>query len=278
MTLGKCLGTKCEKMHVRQRARHAGKNEREATPSLSQLQPSRMPSTSSVDSHVVPPFYACYLLRSYATPSSTRTYIGSTPDVRRRKRQHNGELSQGAVKTQRGRPWEMQMIVWGFPSKIAALQVRRGVCVFQMRKRKLTVRRVMTVRMGMAKAPPLASSPHEPTEQLFGGSADTIATAAGCPASLHRHASDAMSSRAGRVPRTATDIDPVLHARCTGAPPQRAIFDLGPASQPVRGVGMGRVEPSGGAAGCEGIDGVGRGEMRGARSGKISAGQEVAVE
>ncbi|MCO5586127.1 hypothetical protein L7F22_040067 [Adiantum nelumboides] len=167
-----------------------------------------MPSTSSVDSHVVPPFYACYLLRSYATPSSTRTYIGSTPDVRRRKRQHNGELSQGAVKTQRGRPWEMQMIVWGFPDKIAALQVRRGVLCLPDEKTKADRAASDDSSNGHGKSPPLASSPHEPTEQLFGGSADTIATAAGCPASLHRHASDAMSSRAGRVPRTATDIDP----------------------------------------------------------------------
>ncbi|MCO5556067.1 hypothetical protein L7F22_009611 [Adiantum nelumboides] len=78
--------------------------------------------TSSVDSHSVPPFYACYLLRSYATSSSARTYIGSTPDPARRKKQHNGLLTQGAHKTKRGRPWETQMLVYGFPSKIAALQ------------------------------------------------------------------------------------------------------------------------------------------------------------
>lgn len=78
--------------------------------------------TSSVDSHTIPPFYACYLLRSYATSSSARTYIGSTPDPARRKKQHNGILSQGAHKTKRGRPWETQMLVYGFPSKIAALQ------------------------------------------------------------------------------------------------------------------------------------------------------------
>ena len=79
--------------------------------------------SSSVDSHAIPPFYACYLMRSYATASSSRTYIGSTPDPVRRKKQHNGVLTQGAHKTKRGRPWETQMIVWGFPSKIAALQV-----------------------------------------------------------------------------------------------------------------------------------------------------------
>jgi hypothetical protein len=36
--------------------------------------------------------------------------------------QHNGEISQGASKTSKSRPWMMQMIIYGFPSKLAALQ------------------------------------------------------------------------------------------------------------------------------------------------------------
>ncbi|CAO1621881.1 unnamed protein product [Sympodiomycopsis kandeliae] len=103
--------------------------------------------TSSLLSPTTPSFYCVYLLRSYPlglppaspsgkqrqgiTPSSSpsvppkaspRTYIGSSPDPIRRKRQHNGELKQGAFRTRKGRPWDMDLIVWGFSSKIAALQ------------------------------------------------------------------------------------------------------------------------------------------------------------
>ena len=79
-------------------------------------------SRSSLTNHTFPSFYACYLLKSLKTPRSTSTYIGSTPNPPRRLRQHNGEISQGASRTRIGRPWDMVMIVYGFPSKVAALQ------------------------------------------------------------------------------------------------------------------------------------------------------------
>lgn len=66
--------------------------------------------------------YFCYLLRSIATPNSTRDYIGFTNDPKRRLRQHNGEIKQGAWKTSKKRPWVHVAIVSGFPNKIVALQ------------------------------------------------------------------------------------------------------------------------------------------------------------
>ncbi|KAI0073620.1 hypothetical protein K474DRAFT_1603049 [Panus rudis PR-1116 ss-1] len=77
---------------------------------------------STLTDHSIPAFYACYLLKSIQKPRSNATYIGSTPHPPRRIRQHNGLISQGAWKTKNKRPWVMQMIVHGFPSKLAALQ------------------------------------------------------------------------------------------------------------------------------------------------------------
>jgi hypothetical protein len=79
------------------------------------------PSPSS-SSH----FYACYLLTSLNPRFKGCHYIGFTVNPRRRIRQHNGELGQGAWRTHRKRPWEMVLCVYGFSSQVfhQFLQIR----------------------------------------------------------------------------------------------------------------------------------------------------------
>ncbi|TMW58862.1 hypothetical protein Poli38472_007007 [Pythium oligandrum] len=68
-------------------------------------------------------FFACYLLTPVNAPQRLRaTYVGFTVSPTRRIRQHNGELVSGAKRTRRHRPWEMIVVVHGFPTKFHALQ------------------------------------------------------------------------------------------------------------------------------------------------------------
>ncbi|CAN6559265.1 unnamed protein product [Malus baccata var. baccata] len=67
-------------------------------------------------------FFACYLLSSRSPRYKGHTYIGFTVNPRRRIRQHNGEISQGAWRTKRKRPWEMVLCIYGFPTNVSALQ------------------------------------------------------------------------------------------------------------------------------------------------------------
>ncbi len=67
-------------------------------------------------------FYGVYLLASLHPSHSRSAYIGFTVNPPRRIRQHNGEVKGGAWKTHSKRPWEMQLVLHGFPSQVVALQ------------------------------------------------------------------------------------------------------------------------------------------------------------
>jgi len=64
--------------------------------------------------------YVLYILRSQ--PSPNRTYCGTTNNMKRRLRQHNGLLSGGARATSTGKPWVVAGIIHNFSSKSLALR------------------------------------------------------------------------------------------------------------------------------------------------------------
>ena len=65
--------------------------------------------------------YYCYIIRSINQNFSNSTYNGSTNNLIRRLRQHNGEIVGGAKATKGKGPW-VYIVVWeGFKSKQEAL-------------------------------------------------------------------------------------------------------------------------------------------------------------
>ena len=63
----------------------------------------------------------CYILRSTNPLYPKLTYNGSTNDMRRRLRQHNGEIKGGAKATSGKGPWEPYAILTGFKTHSEAL-------------------------------------------------------------------------------------------------------------------------------------------------------------
>lgn len=67
------------------------------------------------------PEYYCYILFTINPFYTNQTYNGSTNDLKRRIRQHNGELVGGAKSTKNKGPWEYLAVISGFESHKEAL-------------------------------------------------------------------------------------------------------------------------------------------------------------
>lgn len=63
--------------------------------------------------------HRCYILRSSVY---NKTYIGYTVDFTRRLRQHNGEITGGAKRTKKGRPWVPVCEIRGFRDASTSLR------------------------------------------------------------------------------------------------------------------------------------------------------------
>ncbi|GAB6030058.1 hypothetical protein CHUAL_005741 [Chamberlinius hualienensis] len=75
------------------------------------------------DEDVEENLYGCYLLYCLNEKYKGHTYIGYTVNPSRRIKQHNGGVkANGAKRTSNKGPWEMALLVYGFPNANSALR------------------------------------------------------------------------------------------------------------------------------------------------------------
>lgn len=116
------------------------------------------------------PFYGVYLLYCLNPRHPGRVYVGFTVNPARRVQQHNGGRKKGGAWRTSGRgPWEMVLIVHGFPSAVAALRFewawqhphasRRLAHVGPRQRGEATFAFHLRVLAHMLRAPPWARLP-----------------------------------------------------------------------------------------------------------------------
>ena len=81
--------------------------------------------------------YTCYLLKS---TKCNRTYIGVTNNLKKRLRQHNGEICGGAKYTRSHRPWIPILCVSGFLTKNQILSFE-----YRVKKKKNSKNKLVTL-------------------------------------------------------------------------------------------------------------------------------------
>lgn len=105
----------------------------------------------------------------YLLTNGTRTYVGSTTDVHRRLRQHNGEIRGGARST-RGGKWRLAASLTGFSNRSEACRWER---ILKCRARGLGKRMEAFLLVQEGKCPIRGNLPQYPVPQKLTAHFDT---------------------------------------------------------------------------------------------------------